>query len=140
MRADEAELANRMLERAHARHALRRIDAGERVEPVGVGVHHPGHGLVRQMPRALQAELADLAGDQEGALDTGLVHQRQHVRQGYPLQKIEPAADLADIERFAPFGPVGLQFGRHRVDDRIDGKNVRHRVSPPGFRRCRPRP
>ncbi len=94
MGADEAVIAHRALERAHAGHPLGRIQAGQTRETPGMASHHFVHALVGQVPAAGQSEASGLRGDEEGALDARLVHQRQHLLLADAVDQRGIAADL----------------------------------------------
>ena len=70
--------------------------------------------------RAGSALLSELARDQEGALDAGGIHLRQHLLKRDRLHVLGGAADLLGVEFARPRRPRRNDARGQRIDDDID--------------------
>ncbi len=131
VRTDEAVVLHGPLQRSHAGHAFKRIDAGQTMEPVGMPLDRTRNEAVGQMITAGQPHASRLRCDQECLLDAGLIHQVDHRFERKAAHDALVGFHLADEEIGAPSRPVRQGLRRPDVHDRVDGlDNLAHACPP----------
>ena len=121
MRADKAELLDRVVELLQSGDAAGRIDAGEAGKAVRIALHRLVDLLVGDFGRAAHAQVAATHGNQEGALDAGAVHLLDVLleRQAPPVALLDP--HLVTEVLIGGRAALGDDLRRVHVDDNVDG-------------------